>query len=232
MADDAVKEVELKLETGEVFKGKDYEEVAKKVAAAQEESHRTLQAERARAATAEELAEVLRQKTAPAEKTNGHGFDLTHWNKLMTEGDVVGAFNYADSIRFGVAPEEVVPTITNTVRVTAEMRDAYEIQKFKNAHEDYPATKEAGEALTKWLKDEWGKEWDSGVLSFGYKQLAERGVIKPLEEKQHETGQEPPPMLGGTSAATGGGGISIEDFQKMNPEQRREYLRKEEAAGR
>lgn len=216
---------EFKLSDGSVVKYKNNEELVATLAKMKTDTASALKLEKEAREKAEGLAQTLAD-AAPKTTPKEGAFDANAYWTLMNAGDIVGAQNLVDAHRYGLTPEEVVPTLTGAVQKVGELNDRSELADFRGANVDWPGGKENGDKLLKWVKDEWQKPWDASVLTHGFRELARRGDIKPLEiktEKEDET--LVPPQLGGASA-TRDDGMTDEKFMKLTSEQRLDYIRK------
>lgn len=217
---------EFKLDDGSVVKYKTSEELVATLAKMKTDTAAAWKQEKEAREKAEGLAQTLAEQTAKKPEVKEGAFDAEAYWKMVNAGDIVGAQNLVDAYRYGLTPEEVVPTLTSAVQTVGELRDRSELADFRSANVDWPGGKENGDKLLKWVKDEWQKPWDASVLTHGFRELARRGDIKPLETKTDEGKEEiVPPQLGGASA-TRDEGMTDEKFMKMSSEERLAYIRK------
>jgi len=222
----AAQPIELKLDIGgEVFKGSTWEEVARAAAKAKEDTTIALKSEKQRAF---DLEQRLQSQPAIPAKAEGEmkGFDSeAYWN-LVKDGKIIEAQNYVDSIRFGLKPEEVVPTISDAVNKANKLSDQVELERFKFQNQDFPSTAEASESVLS-LVQEWGVPWDAGTLTAAFKTRVQEGKIKPLEVKREEGRPVPIPGSAGIGAGPSGqtiGQYTLEQFAILPLEKQREVL--------
>src|SRR3990172_845471 len=222
----AAQPIELKLDIGgEVFKGATWEEVARAAAKAKEDTTIALKSEKQRAF---DLEQRLQSQPAIPAKAEGEmkGFDSeAYWN-LVKDGKIIEAQNYVDSIRFGLKPEEVVPTISDAVNKANKLSDQVELERFKFQNPDFDPATSSGAVLD--LIEKWGIPWDAGTLTASFKTLVHEGKVKPREVKKEE-GERPIPIPGssGTSAAQSGqtiGQYTLEAFAALPLDKQREVL--------
>ena len=217
---------EFQVGDGSVVKYRNNEELLTTLAKMKTDTATALKLEREARAKAEGLAQTLADAATTKATPKEGEFNTDIYWKMMNSGDVVGAQNFVDAYRYGLTPEEVVPTLTSAVQTIGELRDRSELADFRSANVDWPGGKENGDKLLKWVRDEWQKPWDASVLTHGFRELARRGEVKALEiktEKEEETAV--PPRLGGASA-TRDDGMTDDKFLKLTSEERLDYIRK------
>lgn len=193
--------IRMKLATGEEVVGKDWEEIAKNLQKMKEDTTLAYRNERSAREMLEQQVETLKTPARP-EPSNGDGFSSEQYWKLLNDGKIIEAQNYVDGFRFGMKPEEVVPTFTGTVKRVDGMYDEIEIAKFKNNHPDFAPTAENSKLVFERVAT-YGQEWDANTLHRAYKDLVEEGRIKPLEVKTEERPAEEVRFI---PSLTGGGG--------------------------
>jgi hypothetical protein len=218
----APQEFEIKLETGEVFKGKSWEEVAKAAAKAKLDTTAAYKTEKEKRELLEQQLQTTASAAAPA-STNG--FDTAKYWQMVNEGKLLDAEKYKLGALFEMEPDTVVSTFRETVRKTDEVYDTIEIEKFKAGHPDFPGGEEASAAVMSRVK-EYGGAWDARVLHRAYKDLVEEKKITPLtlEETPSVTGAPLPVLEGGSSGASGD--ALMEQFAGLSTEQMEAVLRK------
>lgn len=216
-------EFKIQLPTGEVYEGKDWKDVAEKVAKAKQDTADAYKTEKQQREELEAQIEAAKPKPQPQQGE----IDYTPYWALVNSGKMIEASNWLDAKRFGFdTPEEVVPTLTGAVRKTNELSDMVEIERFKMANPDFPATAEASDALMSTIK-QWNVPWDSRTLTAAYKTLVTEGKVKPVEEKKTDLGGAPPPgVTVGSGAITPATNAELEEFQKLPLDKMEEELRK------
>lgn len=207
--------LEFKIEeTGEVVKGKDANELLENLKNMHVNTRKALMDARAeRDALASAVAKLPAE---PAEKSSD--FSNEKYWAMVNAGDIVGAQNYVDSIRFGIPPEEVVETIATTVNDAKYARDKIVSAEFKMANPDYPATQEAADAVAnevKRMQNEAQQEgepiprWSVRTLNAAWDSVKRSGKVQPLDtskNKEEEPQGAPPTLRGGT-----GGGRTVDE---------------------
>lgn len=216
-------EFKIELPTGEVFKGKSWEEVANAAAKAKADTTSAYKTEKEKR---EALESQLQAAVVPKkEETNGNGFNAAKYWEMVNEGKLLDAEKYKLGALFDMPAETVVSTFRETVRKTDEVYDTIEIEKFKSSHPDYPGGEEASSAIMSRVK-EYGGAWDARVMHRAYKDLVEEGKIKPMAlDDTGSTGGAPLPVLeGGTSGASSD--ALLDQFTGLSTEQMEAVLRK------
>jgi hypothetical protein len=115
---------------------------------------------------------------------------------------------------FGIEPEEVVETISTTVRQAQFSHDEIVTAKFKMENNDWPGTREAANALADRVKQIQAEaanqgdpvpRWSVRTLTTAWEDVKKEGKVKPLDtsEQKVEKPGGPPPMLRG-GAGSGG----------------------------
>jgi hypothetical protein len=216
-------EFKIELPTGEVFKGKSWEEVANAAAKAKLDTTTAYKTEKERREALE--AQVAAAVTPAPQPANGNGFDAAKYWTMINEGKLLDAEKYKLGALFELEPEMVVSTFRETVRKTDEVYDTIEIEKFKSTHPDFPGGEEASAAVMGRVK-EYGGTWDAKVLHRAYKDLVEEGRVKPLqlEDAAQQAFNAPPVLDGGSSG--GQGDALLDQFQNLTTDQMEQVLRK------
>lgn len=186
-------EYEIRLDTGEVFKGKDKDEVLQKLAKAKADATAAI---RDRERQIRELKELKSQPKAEV----GSEFNKDEYYNLFAQ-DPMAAFDYAMSYKLGVPPEDVGPALryayTTTQVVNAQMENA----AFRMKYPDAPLGDEFANIMVERM-NELGRDWTAQNLGATYLELVHEGKIKP-EKKSKESDNTPPaviPSLGSTSS--------------------------------
>lgn len=199
-------------ETGEVIKGKDMNEIVETLKKMHVDTRSALQE------TKKEKDALLAARVQPEPvKTNGEpAFNPDEYWKRINAGDILGAQNYVDSYRFGIPADEVVDTISTTVRQSQFAHDEIVTAKFKMENTDWPGTTEAANAVADRVRQMQAEasaqgdsvpRWSVRTLNNAWQDVKKDGRIKALDtsEQKVEKPGGPPPTLKGTS------GGSIED---------------------
>lgn len=214
---------EIKLDTGEVFKGDTWEETARAAAKAKEDTTNRLKEvenELRSLREAQQASETAKQ----ASTTQATGFDATKYWQMVNDGHLLDAEKYKLGALFDIEPDMVVSTFNRTVEKTDKLWDSVEIEKFKMANPDYPGG-EAGGILATEMK-EIGGEWDSRRLSHVYAGLVKEGKIKPLEVEERNDEVIPLPSLSGGASRGAQDELSESDLIALPTAQLEALLRK------
>ena len=208
--------VEYKTETGQVYKGKDWEEVAQKIASAQEHASRTIREQRdERDALMAELQRRQNEKVeTPAQKKSD--FDKIKYYETW-QNDPYAAER--DVIRQVLAEEFGVDSFDDLRRgyefsyqKSLGLQQNEELWKFHAAHPEFSGSEADASAITEWVSENMpdydpskGKFLQAKDLEYAFYKLIDEGKIKPAETEAEQTAQtnEPAPTLSG-SAGRGG----------------------------
>lgn len=167
-------EVVLELETGEVFKGKDYEAVARSLAAAKVEATRTIQ--------------TFRKQAEPQEE----GFSQEKYWQMFT-ADPLKAQDYLES--HSETGKQIKSVIGELQAIKTE-------SDFKKMAPEYNDTPENNALMLNWLKES-GRRGSSDDLFIGYHQLVGSGKMRP-KPRGGTGPINPNPTLPNAGAAPGG----------------------------
>lgn len=208
------KELEVKLSTGQVFKGATPEEVISKIASAQEQASTTI---RDREEQIRQLNEQLAQRQATqAQPISADGtFDKKKYWELMDQNPVE-AQNYLDSVRLQIPQEQVVPAYQYAYTVSQRVADQMEVARFHQTFPDFPGGDQNADLLLRECEARGRATNNADMLGVTFMELQREGKITPSASANTTATQQretPPPMLGG-----GGGQDVITDAnieQKM-----------------
>lgn len=229
--------IEFKTETGQVYKGKDWEEIAQQIARSQEHATRTIKEQRdEREYLMQQIRE--RQQETPLEKKQAKSFDKVKFyetwgtDPLEAEREII---RRVVAEEFGVESfDEIKDSFQFAYNKTLGIHQNEELFKFFGEHPEYQGTPEEAEKITNWL-DKNGYQVDPSRRKFitardfeyAYYKLIEQGEIKVPEQQEEQIVRPsaPPPTLSGTG---GGTGPSIEEKAKnMSDKELEEFLRKQ-----
>lgn len=232
----AQKDLEFKTETGQVFKGKSWEEIAQKMAQSVESGSKTIKEQRDREAyLLQQIQERQNQQVDTKVPKTGKEFDkLRHYE--LWQNDPLEAYRepfqrlLADT--FGMDDvDEVRQALNFTYNATKNMYQSGQIVQFQGSHPEYNGGEDHSSKLTKWLLDN-GYEMDPGKgkfisakdLEYGWYKLIEAGDVEiPDEQEQQAEARRPAPTLSG---AGGGATGSIDDkVSKMSDKELENFLR-------
>lgn len=222
------KEIEIKLDTGEVFKGASYDEVIQKIAKSKEEASHEIRRQRDRNELLEQTVETLKQAAPePRETPKRKSEEMTTLEWLQRwEKDPRGTER--EFIKQSLAEElgldnfdQLRAAFHRAHEVTSQVQQNMEVTQFLAKHPEFSQSQEDAQRILDHLKSN-GLDPDRGdyvsVRDFeaSYYALREEGKIVPLSESRTappgQGGLEPPPALpSGTSGGTGG----IEETEKF-----------------
>lgn len=201
-------EHEIRLATGQVYKGKTYEEAVEKLKAAQEEASRTI---REREWTIKELKERSAPKAASVTVGNeGGGYDHNAYLELLAQ-DAVKAQDYLYRTAYGIDdPRRFFQEVKTRAQQQAEVT---EYAMFNREVPDYPSTPENNMAMEQYLVSQGIEKPTKNDLKLAYYELREQGVIQaPVTEKPRSRGARAMPTIGNTRQEEAG---TPEDLEEM-----------------
>ena len=212
----AATEVEVKLATGQVYRGKTQEEVIQQLVHAQEEASKTIKAKSDENKRLSELAQQAQTPPKPAEPANG-GFNNTEYWRLM-EADPLAALNYELKHVFGMDVQELKSAIQEGHETTEQLRQHSAVALFMHRHPEWPSTEESSQLLLERLQErQLPLTTDSLELSF-YSLVNEGKLKAEKPQEQSSAVNLPPPTLSGTGAGAPEPSI-IEQAERMDSKQ-------------
>ena len=234
-------EVVLKTKGGEVFKGKNWEEVAQKAAQAKED---TGTAVRDREGQVRDLQTKIsdlqrateeRRETTKASTSPQFG-QQTFLTQVETDAPEAIASALAHSLGFNDS-NELRAFVTRTGEATESYIENYHIARFTQKCPDYPGGKEASDEMFKRLKAQ-NLDATADNMRITWMEIKDEGKIKPLEISDQETAVTPrtpaPTHLEGTGGGGGGGMTADEEmmskFDNMTVEQQEVFMKSPEYA--
>lgn len=181
--------LEVKLATGQVYKGKTEKEVIDQLVKAQEHASMTIHEKDQQ--LKQVLSQMSTQRSAPA--TENAGFDQAKYFKLM-EQNALEAADYLDSFR---------PKVREAYQSVQQLKQGGELTAFLNTCQDFPSTDPSAISAMKARMNAEGREPTADNLELVYGRLTREGVIKPApKQSSSEQIPAPAPVLGGHSASS------------------------------
>ena len=231
----ASQEVVLKLESGETFKGKDWEDVARKAAQAKVDTGTALRDREGQVRTHEStISDLQRATEARRETTKASTSPQFNQQAFITQIESDGpeaiASALAHTLGYGNT-DELRKDFKGIQEATESYKENYHIAVFSQRCPDYPGGEKPSAALMQGLKDR-GVDFNADNLESGWNQMKRSGDFKPLEISDQETAVTPrtpaPTHLEGTRG--GGGGVTeaeemMANFEKMSPEEQETFLK-------
>lgn len=228
--------VEYKTETGQVYKGKDWEEVAQKIASAQEHASRTIREQKdERDALMAELQRRQNEKVeVPAPKKSD--FDKIKYYETW-QNDPLAA--EAEAIKQVLAQlfevdsfDELRKGYEFSYQKSLGLQQNEELWKFHAAHPEFSGSAEDATAITEWVQENnpeydpsKGKFLTARDLEYAYYKLIDEGKIRPAEEPPPDQQREQaPPSL--TGSAGQGGKNPLENPERLSDEELEKLARK------
>lgn len=203
--------IEYRTETGQVYKGNSWEEVAQEIAKAQEHASRTIREQREER---EQLLAELREREAREVKTP---------SASPKEFDKVKFYNTWGVDPYAAEKEVIKQVLAEEFGVESfdELRQGYqfayqkslglhqneELFKFFAAHPEYTGSEEDAAKMTEWIEKNYDfdpskqKFVTADQFEYAYYKLIEEGRIAPPEpaEAASRTRPEAPPTLDGSA---------------------------------
>ena len=203
------KEIVIETATGAVFKGATPEEVMEKMKSSIESGSQTIKQYKE---MNEQLTSSIGALQKPRPAASESGFDKAKYYELLND-DPVAAQDYIDATRYGRPFSEVKESFERSARVTGEVAQLMEINKFQQTlarlGEEYQGTPENGDALLNKLGQ---RPLTAENLTSAYVELKAEGKIKAPAKAAEPTQQRKPP-------ASPRGGGSAELYNGKRPEE-------------
>jgi len=236
----ASEEVVLKTKGGEVFKGKNWEEVAQKAAQAKEDTGTAVRDREGQVRTHESTIADLQKATEERRETTKASTSPQFGQQAFltqVETDAPEAIASALAHTLGYEnTDELRKDFKGIQEATESYKENYHIAVFSQRCPDYPGGEKPSAALMQELKNR-GVDFTADNLENAWNQMKRSGDYKPLEISEQETGTTPrttaPAHLEGTGG--GGGGKSadeemMEKFDNMTVEQQEVFMKSPEYA--
>jgi hypothetical protein len=234
-------EVVLKTESGEVFKGKDWEDVARKAAQAKVDTGTAVRDREGQVRDLQtKISDLQRATEERRETTKASTSPQFNQQKFLTdvETDASEAIGSALAHYLGYDDGATMRTGFKRIDEASESYiENYHIARFTQQCPDYPGGKEASDEMFKRLKEQ-NLDATAGNLRLTWMEIKDEGKIKPIETSEQETTTTTrvgaPPPLEGTRGA-GGGGMNedeemMEKFGNMTVEQQEAFMKSPEYA--
>lgn len=185
--------LEVKLETGQVYRGSTPQDVLNALVKAQEEASRTIKARETEMGQLREKVGELEAKIPPPPQ-DPHKAQNEQFFAQLAEKPTEAIINtFAD--KMGIPPDQLVPMLQKTIRGYAASSGA---EEFMSRVPEYPRTPEAGQMM----KDALGnREPTADNLELAYHQLRREGRIQPayVPPTQIMNPNQPMPVLRGSA---------------------------------
>lgn len=196
--------IEVKLATGQVYRGRNHEEVLNAVVRAQEEATATIRDRERQIRELQQQQGAAAPVTLPANHQAG-GFDAAHYYETLASNPIA-AMDYLDAYRYGIAPESVQPVMQETIRTSRDVRDNIAIRDFQINNPDWPGGKESSDMLLEAIQRE-GRPMSADDLELVYRRLVREGRLQPGSPhpgRQETTrGAAAPPNVSGSEQGQG-----------------------------
>lgn len=208
-------EFEIKLATGEVFKGKDEKEVLGKLAKAKEDATYAIR-------DREEQIRGL-QAPPPSPASEGQKFDPQTYYNLFAQ-DPQAALTYQLSFLVGLPAEEVAPAIRYSYDVSQHAAALLETSAFHQRHPEFPGGDEATDLMIRKLNEK-NMDWTADNLELVFSELSREGRLKPAQPQPETSHHVAPPPSFSPSAPSPSSDI-ISSFENLSSAEQEKLLRK------
>jgi hypothetical protein len=209
--------IEIKLSTGEVYKGKTEAEVIEALKKGKEEATVTIR-------DRERQIKELREKDAPLTPAKGEVFDKTKYYELMSE-DPMGAFHYQMAYVMGVDPAHAGEALRYAYQTAQAVDARLQNALFREKYPSAPYGDDFADTMMNHMTDS-RRAWTAENLGMTYLELKEEGKVK--ESKQDAPvpaeGDAPPPNPGKSSSGVSSDTMS--QIEKMSTNDLEAYLKK------
>lgn len=235
----ANQEVVLKTESGEVFKGKDWEDVARKAAQAKADTGTAVRDREGQVRDLQtKIADLQRATEERRETTKASTSPQFNQQKFLTDVETDASEAITSALAHSLGYEntnELRQDFKGIQEATESYKENYHIAVFSQRCPDYPGGEKPSAALMQALKGR-GVDFTADNLESAWNQMKRSGAFKPLEIKEQETTTATrigaPPALEGTRGG-GGGGMSedeemMEKFGNMTVEQQEAFMKSPE----
>jgi len=188
-AKETPQEYEIKLATGQVYKGATRDEAEEKLRVSQEEATRTIRdrENQIRTLTAEKLA-----SQQPKQESKDGKFEMEKYHNLLATDPLQAAY-YLDSFR---------PEYRDAIATVETVKRANAAGTFMRRNPDYVDTPENSALLAERLQQEEGNWSNPDHMERAFYGLIRDGKMKREVEPEKPAKPTPPPRLGGVSPAT------------------------------
>ena len=187
--------VELKTETGAVFKGKDWHDIAQQMKVSVESGTRTIKQQK------DHEVQLRQQLQQPPENIKESTTTDKYHERWIT--DPAGAQNALLAEQLGIPENQLIPTLRQTFRDTQAMNGAFQVSQFRSMVPEYTGDPEMKSALEQRMNQE-GLPYTARNLRHTFRDLVEEKVIKTKEVKpetvEPEHKVDAPPNLEGSGA--------------------------------
>lgn len=236
----ASEEVVLKLESGETFKGKSYEDIANQLAKSKGAATGTIRDREGQVRDLQtKVADLQRATEARRETTHASTSPQFNQQKFLTDVETDASEAITSALAHSLGYEntnELRSDFKGIQEATESYKENYHIAVFSQRCPDYPGGEKPSAALMQQLKDR-GVDFTADNLESAWNQMKRSGDFKALEVGEQVTttttrGGAPPPLEG--TRGGGGGAETTEademmaNFEKMTPEKQEEFLKSQQ----
>lgn len=228
--------IEIKTETGSVFKGTT-DEIIEQMKKSIEHGTRTIYQNNQELERLRSAAQTPQTPTPQTPVSADDQVNAKYWEKWQKSP--VEAQDYIDSVRLGVPEEQVRQVLRGTLQQTQVTLQQQGGAEFQQRCPDFPSSPEASQALVAAMKQRYGNSTPSSAaeladrLEVTYGQLVRNGQITPADLPIARNGAGPIPALGGGGQQSSMLDVTNEaDFRRLSPEKMREVIERLAAQGR
>jgi hypothetical protein len=234
-------EVVLRLDSGETFKGKNYEDIANQLAKAKGTATGTIRDREGQVRDLQsQVSDLQRATEARRETTKTSTSPQFNQQKFLTDVETDASEAITSALAHSLGYEntnELRQDFKGIQEATESYKENYHIAVFSQRCPDYPGGEKPSAALMQELKNR-GVDFTADNLENAWNQMKRSGDFKPLEVGEQATTTTTrtgaPPPLEGTRGA-GGGGMNedeemMEKFGNMTVEQQEAFMKSPEYA--
>ena len=210
---------EIKLETGQVYKGANEDELLKELAKAQEHSTRHIKEQKDELERVRTELQQVRSALPPPPRTDDNTYNPEKYFELWKD-DPLKAHQYAN--QFDPEAQRVKSVIANQAQRS-------EIETFKDSVGFHPEQNpQAADVFSReFVKT--GLQPTANNMELVYYRLVNNGTLQP-QVTANVNPTPVPPQLGGNGTAQGGG-FDMTTFYNLPPQKQAEVIEKMKAAG-
>ena len=213
---------EIKLSSGEVFKGANAEEVAQKLADSKLAATEAIRDRERQIRERDAELASLRSTQKPAPRGDNK-FDTNKFYETLAS-DPASALDSYLAYRLGIPETEVADALAFQRDTVAVVSAHLETAKFNSRHPDAPAGNEFADTMISAMKES-GRDWTADNLSLVYRDLVDAGKVKPVARQAAESPRpgNVAPDIG--SSAPGGNNDLVGRFEQLSTEEMEKHLR-------
>ena len=229
--------IEVRLDTGQVYKGANPQEVLDQLVRAQTEASRHITQQKAQLAEYQTQLEQLKAQQQPAQVVPAQDAAQQYLQNWATNPIETNKQEIAKA--FGVTPEQLPQLVNEFKAVTSRSKVDMAAAQFQSDHPEYPNTPEANLAMKQALMERYGPSniqnamTDPDRLEATYQHLVRQNRIQPnqMPPQGNMAPNVPLPNMRGNSVPPQQQTTMMMDFMQMSLEDQKKTLEKLHNAG-